>query len=387
MSAHATLVTMARCFRENMVDELLVRLGTTPHDTLTEVETHFIHEISSEYTGRADFANLLAVITTPFSALSIPPECDTFTRTRALFYTFLKAYFSNGNLAFYYAVCRRQRWHTPKPRRRAFDPPPPPPPAPPPPAAVKRERDSCFLHELVYLMLFRLDPTVKQEVMGLALAQHAELAARLQGVHDKYKPYIHVLPRLYPRRFVRGARAHPPNTLAALGETNHNGEQPRPAPRTRPSMQAQTTKRVKRWHEPGGTRRQPAAPEPGAPRPMCWRDVPIDGYHNYVLVVLELAASVAVQLPPFLTESSETYGTESLDLLTRLLLYIPFMMQTRDLIVYEIAEMYSIITIWNPAILPTRADGLCVYLRFFTLTHLVITMLDVQRRVSALRHF
>jgi hypothetical protein len=116
-------------------------------------------------------------------------------------------------------------------------------------------------------------------------------------------------------------------------------------------------------------------PPPGAPIRPRRIHVPTPWSIRHGRQLLDAALAAQSLVPPLIAGDRPA---DLADALRRAILCVPYLLRRPDMIHSAIARLYSSITSWRPDIAPTTPDGLLVYLRFFTLTHLQMLLADVR---------
>ena len=101
---------------------------------------------------------------------------------------------------------------------------------------------------------------------------------------------------------------------------------------------------------------------------------------GFLRLVVQGASAVRTMLPRFLFMQRPT---EIMDLLLATVLHIPYIIVRPKLVYFKIVPLYSVISIVRGDISPYDSPGMYVYLQFFTYTHLMLLMADIDATKSA----
>jgi hypothetical protein len=316
----------------------------------------------------------MQAIQTPFShgldEEFIEEEFRVIFKTRAVFYCFLTAFYDPA--LFNYAVHGNKYNHYWRKEAHLL------PNAPPDSAAAEESfEDRCafFIKECQYMIMMRFDPSFEEEIERMATFFWNEIVDELhkidaaEGLRPLDPPYAATL------MGVKGAEPLDNNN----SNSNSNNRKDSDLDVDEDDVQEAPSKRrkVESVEEAEGV--EGAAP-PGltaaAAQHMAQklREHP-QLQQNYVMALMRILNRWSIQFIHFDKKFREMKYT-----FMRAVMLIPFLLTQPDAAVYRIALIYGIITQTRREIVPTDAAGLFVYLRFFTLSQLIIVITDAEQR-------
>ena len=361
---NADYTTMIKLLRQNRVDKIMALLDdlhACEPARITRVELYYLHKLTVPYETTQlgpdeiyDWQSMMDIFTTtPLddARLSIPPELARYFRSRSLLYAFVCTYFPAWELFFYYRAAPAER----------------------------AEKGIEFMRELVYLVVMRFDMTVKARLAGIADEQLRALGrdiAALPPTEALTNDAIPEIPERWPDRSPSpDIEDDEPDALNEQASESHRSVEPR-GPRE------ETAALIIQGIVPTSLRRPPPPPPPVRRSAQSNRTRLRREDQAWMQKRWALARRTPTLLPEMVL--SGAYAAAVADVLPRAALMISHIIERPGTLFYTIAEMYNILSFWNEEINPTRGEGVYLYLRFFTLTHLRMVVADVEADVRHL---
>ena len=370
---------MIKLLRQNRVDNimaLLDQLHVCEPERIKRIELYYLTKFTAPYevdgaaltSSAQEMMGILTGTALDDARLSIPPELSRYFKSRALLYAFVCAYFPELDLYIYYDASSK-----------GLD----------------------FMRELVYLIVLRLDKTVRMRLAGIADEQLRALGREFEALPPSASLAADAAPKIeerWPEHVVDDVPEAPPvvNDDAPSLLNAETSQHSRGASSSRPQDEESGASRRRRAVRPRKPReetvqliiqnaRSLAPPDPppitprgglgGGPRP------PLED-QKWMQERWALARRTPTLLPDMVLTGE--YAAAVADVLPRAALAISHILERPNLLYYKVAEMYNILTIWNKHINPARGEGVYLYLRFFTLTHLRLVLANVEADVREL---
>jgi hypothetical protein len=370
--------TMIKLLRQNRVDNimaLLDQLHVCEPERIKRIELYYLTKFTAPYDvdGAALTSSVQEMMGTltgtalDDARLSIPPELSRYFKSRALLYAFVCAYFPDLDLYIYYDASSK-----------GLD----------------------FMRELVYLVVLRLDKTVRMRLAGIADEQLRALGREFEALPPSESTAADAAPKIaerWPEHVVDDVPEEPrvvnddAPSLRSADTSQHSRGASSSRVQEEESVGARRRRRALRPRKPREETAQliiqnARAPEEGEGGPSGspqseQRGVPLEDQ-----VWMQARWALARRTPTLLPDMVLTgeYSTAVADVLPRAALAISHILERPNLLYYKVAEMYNILTIWNQHINPARGEGVYLYLRFFTLTHLRLVLANVEADVREL---